>query len=157
MRRRLSPHAFTLIELTLVVAIIALVSAMAIPRLGNSLALRSVEGAAQRIAADMEFARAVAMRTSTSQTVLFHSGPAGGGYELVGQPDPDHPDQPYAVRLADDCFNAKFSEVNVGADFELVFDMYGVPDSGATLVLYVGDHTRTVRINRTTGRSTVEE
>ena len=36
---------FTLVELVLVIAIVGVLSAIALPRLGNSIALRSVDGA----------------------------------------------------------------------------------------------------------------
>ncbi len=146
-------RAFSLVELVLVIAIIGVLSAIAVPRFGNSIALHSVDGAARRIAADLKLARRQAMMTSTSQT--FRTDAAG--YSLIGMPHLDHPNQEYRVQLDQDCHGAAWVSVNVGGDQDLVFNMYGVPDSAATLIIQVGDETRTITVAAETGRVDVLE
>ena len=151
-----SACAFTLIEVLLVLAIVAVVSAIAAPRFASSVTLHRVEGAAHRVAADLELAREHAMATSASQTVTFQDG-ADPGYTLVGLTHPDHPDQEYTVSLSDGYDAVQIISVDFDGDAEIVFDMYGRPDSGGGVRLRVGDHYRTVEVDEETGRASVSE
>jgi|CXWL01.1.fsa_nt_gi prepilin-type N-terminal cleavage/methylation domain-containing protein len=151
-RNRSARPGFSMVELFCVVVIIGILSAMAVPRFGNSIALHSADAAARRIAADIELARRHALTTSTSQTVRLQSGKLAN-YTLVGVPHPNHPRQPYTVSLAKDCYGVGLESYDVGGDLELVFDMYGVPDSAGQLVIRIGAHTRTIAIDAKTGRT----
>ncbi|MFH0980184.1 MAG: prepilin-type N-terminal cleavage/methylation domain-containing protein [Planctomycetota bacterium] len=153
---RLVTRAFSLVELALVIAIIAILSAVAIPRFANSITLQSVDGAARRIAADFELARGHAMTASVSQTVRLHGG-SDPGYTLVSLQHPDHPLQPYTVSLAKDCNGAERVSYDFGGDLELVYDMYGVPDSAGQFLIRVGAHYRTITVDVQTGRASVSE
>ncbi len=44
----------------------------------------------------------------------------------------------------------------MGGDVQLIFDGYGVPDSGGLITVQVGDATRTVAINPDTGSAEVQ-
>src|SRR5688500_9245400 len=57
---------FTLIEIVMVLFIMAIVAAMAAPRYSQAIARYRLESAAGRVAADLEYARALARSTSTS-------------------------------------------------------------------------------------------
>lgn len=145
--------AFSLLELTLVVLIIGIVSAMVIPRFGNSITRHSADGAARRIAADLRLVRRYAMMTSASQTFRTDAT----GYELLGMSHPDHPSQPYRVRLQQDCHGAAWQSVDAGGDADLIFDMYGAPDSAATFIVRVADQTRTIIVAQESGQVEISE
>lgn len=146
-------RAFSLLELTLVIVIIGIVSAMVIPRFGNSITRHSADGAARRIAADLRLARRHAMMTSANQTFRTEST----GYVLVGMTHPDHPTQAYRVVLEQDCHGAAWVSVNAGGDADLVFNMYGVPDSAATFVIQVAGQTRTITVAAENGHVETQE
>ena len=147
---------FSLVELVMVVVIIAILAAMAVPRFADSLAHRRVEAAARRIAADLALAQRRARATSASQTVTFNTGEHTYGIE--GARDLDHPGDVYEVSLLDDPYGVVITAIDFGADTprKIVFDGYGVPDSGGTIVVEAGGNQETVTVDPDTGRATVQ-
>ncbi|HUU96714.1 MAG TPA: GspH/FimT family pseudopilin [Phycisphaerae bacterium] len=147
---------FSLIELVTVVVIIALLASMAVPRFANSLAHRRVEAAARRIAADLALAQRRAVAASASQKVSFDV--AANSYLLVGVQHLDHPEAKYVVPLSDDPYGATIIKVDLGATDtqEIVFDGYGVPDSGGTILVEAGGNQKTVTVDPDTGRASIQ-
>ena len=78
-RRRRSGGGFTLIEMMAVMAIMALVFAIGVPRLGTS-KLRLLRGEAESIAASLEFARQSAIMTAIPHRLLIDL--EDGGYRV---------------------------------------------------------------------------
>ncbi len=150
---RLGP-AFTLVEMITVLAIVAMLAAMTIPRLGNSIARQRADASARRIAADLRLARAHALQVSASQTVTFDS--SSDSYALEGMQDLDHPDASYQVELSEDPYSATLLAANFGGDAKVIFDIYGVPDTGGSVTIEVGDWMRTVTLEADTGNVTVQ-
>jgi prepilin-type N-terminal cleavage/methylation domain-containing protein len=149
-------RAFSLLEISIVLAIIGVLAAIAVPRFGNSITKQSADGAARRIAADLELARRTAINKSTAQTFRLLDGSAPG-YTLVGLPHRDRPTETYSVSFAHDCYGAARVSYNFGGDLDLIFDMYGVPDSAAQLVVRVGAQQRTIVVDAQSGRASVSE
>jgi type II secretion system protein H len=147
---------FSLVELVMVVVIIAILAAMAVPRFGNSLARRRVEAAARRIAADLALAQQWAKATSASQMVVFNFGEHT--YVIEGAQGLDHPGDAYEVSLAEEPYRAAIVAINLGAETpkKVVFDGYGVPDHGGTIVVAAGGYQKTVTIDPDTGQATVQ-
>src|SRR6185436_19007970 len=77
---------FTLVELVVVLCIMGVVAAIAAPRYGAAIARQRVDGAANRIASDLAYARSVARMTSSSVNVVFD--PPHDRYAIPGAPDP---------------------------------------------------------------------
>ena len=148
-------QAFSLIELITVVVIIAMLASIAIPRFGDSIARQRADAAAQRIAADLKLARRIAVTTSMSQTVSFDTTELS--YRLVGLPHLDHADQEYKVNLFEEPYSATGFSTDFGDDSEVVFDMYGMPDSGGSVQVQMGEHYRTVTLDAVTGRPSISE
>ncbi len=81
-----------------------------------------------------------------------HTEPDGmASQHGILHPHLDHPNQEYRVQLDQDCHGAAWVSVDVGGDQDLIFNMYGVPDSAATLTIRVGNHTRTITVAAETG------
>ena len=146
----------TLIDLVVALLIIGVLSAVAAPRFVHMLGRYRVDAAASRVQADLEYARQQARTHGQSRTVVFDA--AAHTYELA---DADHPDQPggqYVVRLSDSPGEVALKAVSFGAENapRVTFDLYGRPDGGGTVVLNAGRAERSVRVDGTTGRVTVE-
>lgn len=149
---RLGRHALTMIELVIVIAIIGLVSAMAIPRFANSAAQRRLDMAARRVAADLEQARYLAVHGSSGCSVTF----SGHAYTLDGASDPDHSQRTGTVNLADAPYRVQVLSADFGGDETVTFDRFGRPDSGGQVVLRLGTRTRTISMDAVLGGTTIE-
>jgi type II secretory pathway pseudopilin PulG len=147
-------RAFSLIELVLIAVIIGIVTAIALPRFSGALVRQRADAAARRIVADLALARRQARASSSSQTVKF-SG-ASGSYELVGMSHPDHPAEKYKVYLYKEPYSARQVSADFGGDNEILFDGWGAPDSGGSVVIQVGDNSRTISVDPETGEASIE-
>lgn len=145
--------AFTIVEAVIVVFIIGVISAIALPRYAGLVAQQRAEATARRIIADLAYAQRHARLTSTELTVHFEIGEEY--YELQGLSDPDRPGQPYMVKLDAEPFMATIVSADLDANHSVVFDGFGRPDSGGTVVIRVGGYQKTILVDADTGRATV--
>jgi type II secretory pathway pseudopilin PulG len=136
------------------VTIIAIVAGIAMPRFSGALARQHVDAAARRVMVDLALAKRQAKTSGSSQTVRFDAG--SGWYELVGMPHPDHPAADYRVYLTEEPYGATPVSADFGGDNEIVFDVWGMPDSGGSMVIRVGNHFRTVSVDPDTGKASVQ-
>jgi prepilin-type N-terminal cleavage/methylation domain-containing protein len=142
---------FSLAELVCVIVIIGMAAAIAVPRYSSAIALRRVEAAARRIVVDLALAQRHAKNSNVSQTVMFTG--TTGLYELVGMSHPDHAAEKYEVHLGEDPYRVEVVSVDFGGDQEIVFDVYGVPDSGGSVLICAGSCLRTIAVDAETGRA----
>ena len=148
-------RGFSLIELVMVVCILAIMSAVVVPRFAQNRVRYRADVAALRVAADLKLARQRARQVSAAQTMSFTV--AAGTYSLTGLADPDHPTATYTVDLREPPYEVQVVSVDFGGDAQLIFDGWGVPDSGGTVVLRGADCVKTVTVAAGTGRVTITE
>lgn len=153
-RRRL-PRSFTLAELVMVLALVGLLASMAWPRFAAATTRSRADGAARRMAADLRALRGIAWRSSQSASLSIDVN--GDVYTFVDIPDPDRPTATRQVRLADEPYVADLVSADFGGDTTITFDGFGNPVSDGQIVLRVGDHVRTVKLDGETGRVTIVE
>jgi prepilin-type N-terminal cleavage/methylation domain-containing protein len=147
--------AFTLVELVLVLAIIVVMSAMAVPRYTRAQQRYRADAAAQRLLADLAMARSRANTTSTSQAVIFTV--ATSQYQMPGVTDLQNRGANYTVRLGDAPYQATLQSVDFGGGVtQVTFDGYGNPSSGGTLVITAGEFVRTILLNANTGKAALQ-
>ena len=147
-------RAFSLVELVMVIGIISVIAAIAIPAYARSLQRYAIDAAAQRIVSDLAFAQNLANSTSSTQAVSF--APASATYQVAGMPDPDHLLSAYTVNLAATYSGVALQSANFAGLTQISFDGYGVPKQGGTVVLVLGDLQRTITVDISTGKATVQ-
>lgn len=147
-------NGFSLIELVLVVAIMAIFAAIAAPRYGRASGRYRLDLAARRVAADLRMAQSVAKAASTSCTVIFTTGT--DQYQLVGVPAPDGQAGDYTVHLSDEPYKADLLEANFNNTAQVVFNGWGLPAHGGAVTLAAGSQQKTVTVDATTGQVNIQ-
>ncbi|HEX7009246.1 MAG TPA: GspH/FimT family pseudopilin [Phycisphaeraceae bacterium] len=142
---------WSLLELVLVMAILAVISAIAVPRFAAAQANYRAQCAARRLAADLELARAVARQTSRACTARLDL--TRHTLTLEGPPWPSK--QPHVTRLSEPPYEARILKADLGGDTTLTFDGLGQPDSSGTIVVGAGDASCTVHLDASTGRASI--
>ncbi|MGZ8934442.1 MAG: GspH/FimT family pseudopilin [Methylobacter sp.] len=99
--KKLRNSGFTLLELMLVIAIIAILAALAVPSFSTTLAKQRTTGAAEAVLADLRWARAEAIKRNRNVRVTFtngsawhytiHADPAGSNTQLKTVDGSDFP------------------------------------------------------------------
>jgi type IV fimbrial biogenesis protein FimT len=79
-------RGYTLIELVIVLAVVAVLGAMATPSLGSLVARHALKDAAHRLQADLALARHEALRTGQTAHLSFHAGASWCYAVSLGQP-----------------------------------------------------------------------
>lgn len=150
----LSRKAFSLLEIVLVLAILAILVAMAAPRYGTAVARYQAEMAARRVVADLALSRSRARITSTQHTVAFT--PAADQYQLPGVADLKNSAADYLVDLSARPYHADLLSADFGGDGTVVFDGYGKPDSSGQVIVQVGDIQKIIALDQDTGKASVQ-
>ena len=127
---------FGLLELVFVLAIITVLSVIAVPKYAASLARYRADAAAKRIKAELTLARRTARTSGTSVTVDMSE---------------------YQTILSESPYRASIVRTDFDGDETVVFDGYGVPDSGGYIVVHVGNIQRKIVLEAETGRTTVQD
>jgi type II secretory pathway pseudopilin PulG len=153
MTRAVQRLAFSIYELVIVLAIVAVLAGMAVPRLSTATTRYRADAAGLRLCADLNMARKQAKQTSSEQEVEFDVG--GDSYKLVGIRGLNDPTAEYVVSLADEPYNATITAADFAGDPDFAFNGYGTPlgieGSAGIVVITVGDEIRTVVVDGDTG------
>ncbi|MHC4221198.1 MAG: prepilin-type N-terminal cleavage/methylation domain-containing protein [Planctomycetota bacterium] len=162
--------AFTLVEIMVVVIILGIAAAIVVPMAGSASGMQ-LSSAATKIAADMEYAKSIAISRQQNYSVIFDA--ANDSYEIrvTGEADPiEHPVKrgfDYAVDFQEESnldqvgiFSAVF-----GSTSEIIFDYLGSPKDGSgndlsaegVITLKADGSTKTVSVEPVTGFMTISQ
>lgn len=156
-RPRCTRPAFSLVEVVIVLAIMAVLAAVAAPRYSASISNYRVNMAAHRVAADVALTQASARAASASRQMAFDA--AKNMYTVSGVAALDGRNGGYSVLLSDQPYGVSIGSLTftkVPANGALTFDGFGVPDGGATIVVTTGSYSRTVAVDPATGVAKVQ-
>ena len=149
-------RGLTMIELTVVVLIIGIITAVAAPRFAEAMVRYRADAAAKRVAADLNFARRIAKTSGKSQAVTFSL--ITNSYGLPGVTDLNHSSRTYSVDLTETGYPATLVSVSFGKsgmDTMVTFDRYGRPDAGGSVVVQSGSEQRTINLDAMTGKASI--
>lgn len=145
---------FTLIDMVMVLSILGVVTAIAVPRFGSGMSRYQLDAAARRVVADLEWARAEAMAQSTTIEVQFEF--QTHRYVLKGVESINRDSVDNAVALSEEPYNAQIISAfgkNIGdATHSMFFDMYGKADQTGTIEVKVGGDSLFIDVDSETGK-----
>lgn len=141
--------AFTLVEVVVVMMIMGILAAAAIPTFYRSLMYHRLEAAARRVKVDLEQVQQLARTTSTSQEMTFTDSTT---YTLPAEIEGlDNSHATYVVDLAASPFVVESVVLDFGGPTSIVFDGYGNPSAAGTITLGLDGEQRTISVDNTTG------
>ncbi|MCY2924103.1 MAG: GspH/FimT family protein [Planctomycetota bacterium] len=151
---RCAARAFSLAELIVVVAILAIAAAIIIPELKDTNKFQAMS-AARILTTDLEFARDTAITTQTPVTVTFNV--PGKSYTLSNASGAlVHPmtKTAYTVAFASQSGMGAVGLVSAsfGGAATVTFDVTGAPNQEGTVRVQAGAFPYTVQVYRATGR-----
>jgi len=146
---------FSLVELTMVVAIVAIVSAIAVPRLSNATVRYQLDAAARRLTGDIEYAQQEAIASSSSRTLTFNF--LGMSYTITKRDSSGNASVVSVISLNDGPYRASSLTASIAGNTStpIIFDGFGKPNGAGTIQLKLGAETRIITMDGITGRLSV--
>jgi type IV fimbrial biogenesis protein FimT len=138
-------HAFTLVELLIVVMILGVLAGVAAPAYTTALAGTALDTLARTMAADLRRARTQAIATSSPVTVEFLTSPPS--YRSAQLDQMDRPGTRLNVRLASSGFSPGMPSADFDGSTSVTFDHYGDPSSEGSVLLTLRTFSRTVTVD----------
>jgi len=147
-------RAFSLLELMMVLMIMGMAAAIAMPRYAESMARYRAAAAAQRLEADLEWARERAKLISENVTITVDV--EANTLVIAALAGLDDPSRAYVTDLNNQPYQADIVAATFGGETDVVFDGYGAPGSGGTIVVRAGEVTMNVVLNADTGEVEIQ-
>lgn len=151
---RSTDSGFSLIEILIVVVIIAIAAAMAIPMMSSAGGIQ-VRSAANMVAADLEYAKSMAISRQKMYTVVFDK--LTESYQIEDANGvvyhPVKKGFKYIVNFSSDSRLDKvdIADVDFNSEEAVEFDYLGSPDNGGVITLQADGTTVTIIVEAVTG------
>jgi len=148
-------RGFSLWELVIVTIVIGFMAAIAIPRYANAVSRYRADVTVNRIIKDLELAQQRAKMTSSDQIVRFNL--LKNQYRLVGMKGMDRSTSAYIVNLSEEPYKVRLVSHDLAGDNEIIFDGYGLPDSGGTITFRSGNYKKVIQIDSKSGKANLRD
>ena len=153
-------HGFTLIELIIIIVLLAIMAAVAIPRMGDVTSMKAA-ATAEKLKSDIRYAQELAMTQNRSYRVYFNTSPApASGYAVVnnangngtwGEAGEFAPDPSGKGNLSVTLNSGDYAGVTASSSVNPIeFNSLGRPTGGATTIT-VSPGSYTITISAETG------
>jgi Tfp pilus assembly protein FimT len=149
-------QGLTLVDLVIVLAILAVLGAVGVPRYSLALVRYRASITANRVAADLALAQNIAKTSSAGQTINFSY--ANNNYQFPGYTSPlgVTSQTNYTTNLSADPYDATIFSVNFNGATQLTYDRFGQPSSGGLITIQVGTTQKTIAVDANTGKAAVQ-
>ena len=152
--RRVS-GGFTIIEIIIVVVIIAIAALAAVPMMGSAASLQ-IRSAVNMIAADLEYAKSMAISRGQNFSVVFDENTDSYRIEDQAGAVIQHPVKKGFTYVVDFRNESRLNRVDItNADFNtaqtVTFDCLGSPIDGGIVTLQAGGINKTITVEHITG------
>jgi len=153
-RLRCKGCAFTVIEILIVLVILAIAALTAIPMMSSAGSVQ-VRAAANMIAADLEYAKSMAISRGQDFFVVFDAGTESYGIEDQDNNTISHPVKtgfPYVIDFKNQNLEkVDITNVDFGGTSQVKFDYLGSPDNAGTVRIEAGGTVATISVELITG------
>ncbi len=146
---------FTMIEIIIVVVIITIAALAAVPMMSSAASIQ-IRSGANMIAADLEYAKSMAISKGQDYSVVFDKD--ADSYQIVDLNNNviQHPVKKgftYVVDFQNDSrlHQVDITSANFGGSQKVTFDCLGSPNIGGSVVLQAGGITKPVTVEPVTG------
>ncbi|WP_432798851.1 prepilin-type N-terminal cleavage/methylation domain-containing protein [Poriferisphaera sp. WC338] len=146
-------RAFSLIELVLVLVLIGIVAAIAMPRISNASSQYMLESASQRALYEIEYAKAIAKATSSSYTMHFDS--AGQRIYLSGPNGKADDGVVRELNLNDSIYEVSMN-IDLSGETSFIINGFGMPEKMYEFDLYRGSYKQKINVDCHTGEVSLE-
>ena len=152
---------FTLVEMTFCILLLGIVATVATPKYFASLDRYRVEMAVKRLANDIRLAQRSARQTNSTQTIRFTR--ADSVYSIDTVKSIERASASYSVQLTDSPYQVRMvglidstQPTASPAGITVVFNRFGIPDRGATIVLQSNSRSQQVQVDASSGKVTIQ-
>jgi len=156
-----SGGGFSLLEIIIVAVILCIAGVMIIPMM-SSASSTQIRSASNMVAADLEYAKSMAITRGQDFTVVFNT--ATESYQIQDQtgaiiPHPVKKGFDYEINFSSDSRLSKvdIDNVNFNSASTVTFDYLGTPDNGGDVTLEADGVIVTITVEPVTGFVTISE
>lgn len=142
-------RAFSLIEVSMVVVVVGILAAIAIPRFADSNDLYRAETAAKRVQADIQLAQDLARSLSAQHNIAFRAGSTAYVVEPASSDATPMGAAQSGARITNldvAPFKSRVMKANFGGNTTLSFDAYGAPIAPGHVVVYASNWGALIRV-----------
>jgi type IV fimbrial biogenesis protein FimT len=143
-----------LLELVVVISILAILAALAAPRYTLAIQRYRLEMAANRVAADIRLAKSYARAKGSTATISFAI--SNSSYSIAGLTSTERRGEAFGVDLSRDPFGVSIQSADFAGTNTLTIKGFGTPSSGGTVLLRLGDQTKTISVSADSGEVSVQ-